>query len=217
VVFATEGGGRAAAADPLLLRDGWFFGALGAAPEPRRFYRELEAAREFRQPIGWNGIVPGEFDALLLPGGHAPGMMQYLASERIHEAIARFWSLGRPVAAICHGVVALARSRLPSGLSVLSGRRTTCLPKYMEQSAYWLTAWRLGRHYRTYPEYVQDEVRRALGATGTFEEGPRVLTRRGTELDDRPAFVVEDGHYLSARWPGDAYLFSRRLVAALDG
>ncbi len=29
------------------------------------------------------------------------------------------------------------------------------------------------------------------------------------------AFVVEDGTYLSARWPGDAYLFGRRLIARL--
>jgi hypothetical protein len=39
---------------------------------------------------------------------------------------------------------------------------------------------------------------------------------RGTMTDDRPAFVVEDGSYLSARWPGDAYLFARRFLALLS-
>jgi putative intracellular protease/amidase len=34
--------------------------------------------------------------------------------------------------------------------------------------------------------------------------------------DDRAAFVVEDGNYVSARWPGDAYLFARRFLALLD-
>ena len=29
--------------------------------------------------------------------------------------------------------------------------------------------------------------------------------------DHRHAFVVQDGHYLSARWPGDAYLFAERF------
>jgi putative intracellular protease/amidase len=33
--------------------------------------------------------------------------------------------------------------------------------------------------------------------------------------DDGRAFVVEDGNYLSARWPGDAYLFGRRLLRLL--
>ena len=46
--------------------------------------------------------------------------------------------------------------------------------------------------------------------------GPRVLSKRGTETDDRPAFVVEDDNYVSARWPGDAYLFAKRFAARLD-
>ena len=31
----------------------------------------------------------------------------------------------------------------------------------------------------------------------------------------RPAFTVEEGRYLSARWPGDAYLFARRFSEML--
>jgi len=45
--------------------------------------------------------------------------------------------------------------------------------------------------------------------------GPVSLTARGTATDDTAAFVVEDGRYLSARWPGDAYLFGRRFCALL--
>ncbi|MCA9573012.1 MAG: thiamine biosynthesis protein ThiJ, partial [Myxococcales bacterium] len=100
--------------------------------------------------------------------------------------------------------------------SVLWGRRTTCLPKYMEQLAYYLTAWRRGRYYRTYPAYVEDEVREALARPDDFARGPLTLGARGTERDDGPAFVVEDGNYVSARWPGDAYAFARRFAARLD-
>jgi hypothetical protein len=87
----------------------------------------------------------------------------------------------------------------------------------MERSAYVATAWRLGRYYRTYPLYVEDEVRRSLQDAHDFERGPRVLSKRGTHSDDRPAFVVEHGNYLSARWPGDAYLFTKRFAAKLEG
>ena len=67
------------------------------------------------------------------------------------------------MAAICHGVLVLARAKdKATGKSVLHGRRTTCLPKYMERVAYYLTAWKLGRYYRTYDAYVEDEVRAAL-------------------------------------------------------
>ena len=52
--------------------------------------------------------------------------------------------------------------------------------------------------------------------TAQLERGPRVYARRGTRTDDAPAFVVEDGNYVSARWPGDAYLFAKRFAALLD-
>ena len=37
------------------------------------------------------------------------------------------------------------------------------------------------------------------------------LSARDTADDDGPAFVVQDHNYVSARWPGDAYLFARRF------
>ena len=85
----------------------------------------------------------------------------------------------------------------------------------MERSAYLATFWRRGRYYRTYPAYVEDEVRAALEAPEHFERGPKELSKRGTRDDDTHAFVVEDGRYVSARWPGDAYLFARRFAARL--
>lgn len=206
VVFATERGATAAC-DPLLLR-GVLFGQLGADPEPRAFYRELEADPAFRAPIAWDAIVPGDFDALLLPGGHAQGMKQYLASVPLQAKVRDFAATGRPIAAICHGVLVAARA------GILRDRTTTCLPKWMEWSAYAITAWKLGGYYRTYPAYVEDEVKSTLASPHQFVRGPFGLTR-GTADDDRHAFVVEDGAYLSARWPGDAYLFAKRLLARL--
>jgi len=218
VVFATERGrdGAAPAADQLLL-DGVLFGQLGAEPEPKAFYAQMIASPELRAPIAWAAIEPEAYDALLLPGGHAPGMRQYLDSALLQTKVAAFWALERPVGAICHGVLVLARTRDPqSGRSVLAGRRTTCLPKYMERSAWMLTSWKLGRYFRTYDAYVEEEVCAALADPAQqFVRGPRNLVRRGTAEDDRGAFVVEDGRYVSARWPGDAYLFTRRLEALL--
>jgi putative intracellular protease/amidase len=191
---------------------------LGAEPEAKRVYGELTGAAEFTSTMAWGSVDPAAFDGLLLPGGHAPGMRQYLGSTELRDQVARFWALGRPVGAICHGVLVLARTLDPAtGHSVLAGRRTTCLPKYMERSAFLATAWRLGRYYRTYPAYVEDEVKAALDDPASqFERGPRVLAARGTASDDGPAFTVTDGNYVSARWPGDAYLFARRFSAQLD-
>ncbi len=215
IVFATEKGGAPPAGDARLL-DGTL-GSLGPADEPRRLYDEMAAAPGFARPIAWSAIEPGDFDGLVLPGGHAPGMRQYLGSSLLQDKVAAFWRTGRPVGAICHGVLVLARAKdAATGKSVLAGARTTCLPKYMERGAYLMTFWKLGRYYRTYPAYVEDEVREALDAPkAQFERGPLIMKKRGTESDDVGAFIVEDGRYVSARWPGDAYLFARRFSARL--
>ena len=121
VTFATERAGTVPAADPRLLA-GVLFGQLGAAAEPKHFYRQLADSEEFRRTISWNDIVPADFDGLILPGGHAPGMRQYLSARVLQEKAGQFWGLGRPVGAICHGVLVLARTMDPgTGRSVLAG------------------------------------------------------------------------------------------------
>jgi putative intracellular protease/amidase len=216
VRFATELGGAAPQADPLLL-SGVVFGRLGAKSEPKQFYAEMQSDPEFGAPIAWADIKPDGYDGVILPGGHAKGMRQYLENEVLRRKVAEYWAYGRPIGAICHGVLVLARTRDPrNGRMLVYGRETTALPRYMERSAYYATAWRRGRYYRTYPLYVETEVRRVMQDAHDFERGPKVRFRRGTETNDRKAFVVEDGNYISARWPGDAYLFAKRFIAQLE-
>src|SRR5256885_16762111 len=129
--MGTEPGARARAVTPHLLA-GVLFGRLGPEPEPVAFYEQLTRAPEFREPIAWGAIDPARFDALVLPGGHAPGMRQYLGSPLLQDRVRAIWELERPVGAICHGVLVLARTIDPStGRSVLAPRRTTCLTKAM--------------------------------------------------------------------------------------
>ncbi len=214
VVFATEGG-NAGEANPRVV-NGVLFGQLGAAPDAVALYREMERDEAFRRPRRWDDVGEDDFDALFLAGGHAAGMRAYLESEQVQALALAAWTSARPVAAICHGTIVLARTIDPAtGRSVLTGRKSTCLPKYMERTAYFLTAWKLGRYYRTYPAYVEDELREALGSEGTFVRGPTTLVSRGTRDDHAAAFVVEDGTYLSARWPGDAYLIATRFAERL--
>lgn len=215
VTFSTEAG-RIARGDPLLL-DGVVLGQLGAEPEAKALYRDMERSAEFGAPIRYRDIDVDGFDAMLLPGGHAPGMRQYLGSTELQEKVCHFWKTGKPLAAICHGVLLLARAQDPeTNKSCLAGYRTTCLPKYMERTAYFSTFWKVGKYYRTYPTYVEDEVKVALDRPAEqFVRGPLHLFSKGTEHDDRSAFVVEDGKYVSGRWPGDAYLLAKRLIARL--
>jgi putative intracellular protease/amidase len=223
VVFATPDGRMGRADDLMLTGEG--LDLWGFIPGLRR----LTAAGLVRR---------GNFDGLLLPGGHrARGMREYLESEILQKVVSEFFAAGLPVAAICHGVLLAARSRAVDGQhSVLLGRRTTALTWALERKGW--TAGRIFRfwdpnYYRTYDDgpgkpagymSVQQEVTRALARPEDFLDVPtdapdyRRKTGgmvRDTWDDDRAAFVVRDGNYVSARWPGDAHTFARRVAEVL--
>jgi len=217
VVFATPDG-RAGAADPKMVTGeglGILAPLLKADAVGRAAYLEMARAAEFQKPISYGEIAPADYDALLLPGGHAPGMRPYLESALLQAVVAEFFERGKPVAAICHGVLLAARSRDQRGKSVLYGRKTTALTKSMELMAWNLTRLYLGNYYRTYPTTVEDEVRAALANPGDFIPGPMAV-RRDSQARPDIGFTVRDGNYLSARWPGDAHRFAGEFAAMLS-
>jgi putative intracellular protease/amidase len=252
VTFATPDGQRAHA-DALMLSgeglDPWGFIpllsklrlvglTLRAAGAARRAYAELDQDPHFRAPLRYDQISPGIFDALLLPGGHAPGMREYLESPLLQTAVAAFFDSNKPVAAVCHGVVLAARSKSrKTGKSVLHGRKTTALTWKLEKTAWDLTRyfarfWDPG-YFRTYREGpddppghmgVQQEVTRALAAPEDFldvaADAPHRWRKtsglfRDDPANDKPAWVVRDGNYVSARWPGDVHTFAKTFIAVL--
>lgn len=223
-VFATPDG-TPAQADPRMLHGtglGLLAPLLRAQRDAVADHDRMARSAAYRAPIRWSdidaGLAAGRFDALLLPGGHAPGMREYLESPLLQAAVAGFFERDRPVAAICHGTVLAARSRVTrggeAGRSVLYGRRTTGLTRQLEMLAWRLTRHRLGDYYRTYAQTVQDEVAGALRSPRDFHAGPPALLR-DTDRLQRVGFTVRDGNYLSARWPGDAHRFAHELAGML--
>lgn len=223
-VFATPDGAPAQA-DPRMLHGtglGLLAPMLRAQGNAVADHDRMAQSAAYRAPIAWSqvadGLAAGRFDALLLPGGHAPGMREYLESPVLQATVADFFEHGRPVGAICHGTVLAARSRVTrgadAGRSVLFGRRTTGLTRQLEMLAWRLTRHRLGDYYRTYPQTVQDEVAAALRSPSDFLVGPPALLRDSDRLQ-RVGFTVRDGQYLSARWPGDAHRFAHELAGML--
>ncbi len=213
IVFATPQG-KPATADPRMLEGtglGLLAPLLAANTRGRESYRLMTQAQTFRQPLAWEGIDINRFDGLILPGGHAPGMIEYLESEVLQQVVSACFAARKPVGAICHGVVLAARSNRDDGLSVLHGKRTTALLRQQELAAWLLTAAWLGDYYRTYPMTVQEEVTAALARPEDFETGPLPLWRDDPAHRER-GFCVRDGHYVSARWPGDAHRFAEEMA-----
>jgi putative intracellular protease/amidase len=212
---------------------------LRADTNARIAYAKMLTSPSFTAPIAWDAATLDGVDGLLLPGGHrARGMRPYLESARLQALVAGAFAADLPVAAICHGVLLVARSTNPdTGRSVLYGRKTTALTWALENRA-WQVA-RITRfwdpaYYRTYREAsdhpagymsVQAEVTRNLADPRDFLDVPttdpdfRIKTDgryRDTPTDVRAAFVVQDCRYLSARWPGDAHTFARSFADLLD-
>lgn len=214
-MFATPHGLRAHC-DPRMLHGtglGPLAPLLAADGNARAAYREMENAPEFQKPLSWTAVDHDSFQGLLLPGGHAPGMKEYLESPVLQQLVRDFFAANKPVAAVCHGVVLAARSKRADGKSVLHGRKTTSLLASQELLAWNLTRLWLGNYYRTYPENVESEVKRALEKKEDFAPGPLPLRRDTAEC---PGFAVTDGKYVSARWPGDIHAFANAFLKALD-
>jgi len=213
VVFATPDG-TPGTADARMLSGrglGPWRPLLRADARGRRAYAEMASSEAFGQPIDYGRIDAADFDGLVLPGGHAKGMKEYLESEPLFAAVRGFFAADKPVGAICHGVVVLARTTTHAGRSVLAGRRVTALTRSLELTGWWMTRLWLGDYYRTYPRTVEAEVREAVGTAGTFESGPPALLRDDPQHLDR-GFTVVDGNLVTARWPGDAHAFAERFV-----
>ena len=138
ITFATPQGTKAAA-DTIMLtgkRLGILKPVLMAGKDALVAYREMENSEEFRNPIKYSDAKEEDFDGLLLPGGHDKGVKEYLESEILQKLAVHFFNKNKPVAAICHGLVLLARSVHPdTGKSVLYNYKTTSLLQSQELMA----------------------------------------------------------------------------------
>lgn len=212
---------------------------LRANRAARLAYGQLEKDPAFLAPRTWTSLKPEDFDGLLLAGGHrARGVSAYLESEGLQALTAAFFRANKPIGAICHGVLIAARAKDPvTGRSSLYGRKTTALTWPLESAARHLTRFTRfwdPQYYATYPDQpgepegtrsTEAEVKRALASPQDFRDVPkgsphyRLKTdglHRDTADDDRAAFIVEDGNYISARWPGDVHAFSNAFVRQLE-
>jgi protease I len=216
VVFTTPNGDQPSTDSSML--DGNHLGiwksVLRARQDAVDAHSELITYDSFCQPMKYAEAKVDDFDALFLPGGHDKRVKEYLESEVLHSLVGEFFAAEKPVGAICHGVVLAARSKNPdTGKSAIYDYKTTALLKSQELTAYNMTRLWLKDYYLTYPGLtVEDEVRSVLSDAGNFKSGPTPVLRDDLDHLER-GFVVSDRNYLSARWPGDAYSISIKMVA----
>ncbi|RYY80505.1 MAG: hypothetical protein EOO69_02250 [Moraxellaceae bacterium] len=220
VIFATPNG-QPAFADQRLVKTGFHLlnPFLMTRKPDLRAYHTMTNAHAFNHPLAYDAINPEDYEALIVPGGHAAGIRSMLDSTAAKNIALHFFKANKPVAAVCHGVLLLARTIDPTtGRSVLFKRKTTALPALsMELPAWAATYLWLGNYYRTYATTVESEVKAALETSSDFKHGP-LFPVRDSRTKPAKGFIVKDGNYLSARWPGDCHRYAQEFVKMLkDG
>ncbi len=125
------------------------------------------------------------------------------------------WGVNRSVSQI-HALLYLSEKPLTAEeiAERLGLARSNVSNSVKELLAWSLTRAWLGDYYRTYPTTVEDEVKAALASPADFDPGPLAVLRDDPAHPER-GFVVEDGSYVSARWPGDAHRFTDAILARL--
>ncbi len=181
-------------------------GLISAGAKALAAYEQMRGDPSYQHPIPYSAINPSQFEAIILPGGDALRMRQYLDSTELQSKVLEFWQRGKLVGAICHGILVLARTIDPqSGRSVLYGRKLTALPKTFDLMGYRLDSLLSKHGYIMYPKCVAEEVRTCLQHPTDFVSGPGLLG----------PFVVAEGNLVTSRWYMDAEVFANKFVEEL--
>ncbi|HEV7627247.1 MAG TPA: type 1 glutamine amidotransferase domain-containing protein [Streptomyces sp.] len=189
VRIATPGGVRPTV-DPISLDERGGV-AEADAEEFRAYLDSLDA--ELASPADLSGVAVEDYDALYIPGGHAP--MADLATDvglgrLLNEADQR----GVTVAALCHGPAALLSATKADGSFTFAGRSLTSFSDEEENQ---------GGLGDATPYFVESRLRE-LGSVVT--PGPAWASK-----------VVVDGGLITGQNPQSSKDTARRVLAALDG
>ncbi len=218
---------------------------LRANKAARVAHQALLNDSNFQCPYSYAQLSVEKFDGLVLPGGHAQGVKPYLEDKTLQAFVADFFEnkdscdQHKPIAAVCHGVLVAARAISPStNKSVLYGKKTTALTWALESSAWSLTKYFARfwdkNYYRTYMESagepkgfwgVEQEIKRLLQSDEDFLDVPKGVddyaiktsgVLRDSINNSKPAWVVQDGNYFSARWPGDIHTMTLKFIQQFE-
>jgi ThiJ/PfpI family-like len=159
----------------------------GATSKAVKAYDTMAATPEFQTPLSWSSptfsLTP--YNLIFLPGGHEKGVRQLIDSPIMAQHLASYFPQtikpsNKNVAAVCHGVLALAVAKLSEGenkgKSILHECVTTALPGTFEGVAFWGTRLFLGDYYKTYgvgSDSVETAVSASVGCCDVVDAGCR--------------------------------------------
>lgn len=157
----------------------------------RRFKDDSEAQKNLASTKKLSDVRFEDYDAVFYPGGHGPmwDLANHKDSIRLVETMV---NAGKPIAAICHGPVALINAKDKSGAPLLQGKTVTAFTD-TEEEAVGLT--------KVVPFLLEDSIK---------EQGAKY--QRGK---DWASFVVEDGNIITGQNPASSAKAAEKLLRKL--
>ncbi|ERK16267.1 ThiJ/PfpI family protein [Pantoea sp. AS-PWVM4] len=151
------------------------------------------------------------FDAVFVPGGHAP-MQDLPGSPEMGKMLRAFHQAGKPTVLLCHGPVALI-SALPEANSYLQR-----LEKHSGVKAH---GWIYSGYRMTSFTNAEEDASAAVLEGGKMKFTPQTaLTNAGAIFISAPqkwqSHVVEDRELITGQNPASALELGKRLVAKLS-
>jgi putative intracellular protease/amidase len=188
VDIATPGGAKPTVDALSLSEQG---GVSAADAEEFQAYLD-DIAKELATPLALSDVTVGDYDAIYIPGGHAP--MADLAQDAdlgrlLNEADAR----GKTVAALCHGVAGLLSASKADGSFTFAGRDLTSFTDEEE---------RQGGLGENTPFFVESRLR---------ERG--AVPRTGAAWSNT---VVVDGNLITGQNPQSSTATAESVLKALS-
>lgn len=213
VTFATPLG-KAPTMDPQSVNAQDFGGNQASLETHMKLLEKLQLTSPLHSPvislsrveqIGYN-----QFDAVFVPGGHAP-MQDLSVSPEMGKLLKAFHQAGKPTALVCHGPIALI-SALPDA--------TDYTRKLEQNSATKASGWIYAGYRLTAFSDREEAASKGIFAGGQLKFTPQeALTGAGAEYQAAPekwqSHVVEDRELITGQNPASASAVGAALLKRL--
>lgn len=164
-------------------------GIIIATRNTKRFLKDEVAMKSLFHSVALSTVKADDFDAVFLPGGHGP--LWDLADNKIlKQLLEAFNSDGKPIGAVCHGVVGLVSLQNDTGEFLVKGKRLTGFSN-SEEEASGLTS---------VVPYLLETKLQSLGALYSKEA-------------NYVSYVVADGNIITGQNPASSEEVAKKIVA----
>lgn len=157
----------------------------------KRFKDDSDAQKVLASTKKLSDVRFEDYDAVFYPGGHGP-MWDLADNKDSIRLIETMLNADKPVAAVCHGPVAMVNVKDKSGAPILKGKTVTAFTD-SEEEAVGLT--------KVVPFLLEDSIR-DQGAN--FQRGK-----------DWGSYVVEDGNIITGQNPASSADAAEKLLNRL--